>query len=190
VAEGADDGYRFSWDVPFQRDSSVLGGFWFNVSGGGLPGNVSIRFHRHNDGRYVFTGLVISEALPEPPEITSRNLRHVRLADIQAAVFGPDGLAFDPAIPGGGSNPAAPGVARWLADLAATHGQTAAGEARGPGEQPLRAFADTYKAELAHDPRRAMTAAARAHRISRATAHRWADACRRLGYLPGKDQSS
>lgn len=50
-------------------------------------------------------------------------------------------------------------------------------------DQELRAFADTYTKALAHEPYRAMTAAAKEHGISRATAHRWADRCRGLGYL-------
>jgi transposase len=56
--------------------------------------------------------------------------------------------------------------------------------AQSPGEQPYREFARTYLKELARRPHGAMTAAANAHDISRATAHRWVQTCRQLGYLP------
>ena len=188
MAEDRDSGYQFSWEVPFQTDPAALDGFWVNVSGGGLPWDVALRFHPHKDGRYVFTGLVVSGALPDPPEITSKSLRHVRLADIQAALFGPDGpYPFDPTVPEGGSNPAAPGVARWLADQLAADGQASGGPVRGPSDDALRKFASTYRAARKSEPHRAMAAAAAAHNISRATANRWADRCRQLGYLPGKE---
>ncbi|HET9889664.1 MAG TPA: hypothetical protein VFQ42_04110 [Mycobacterium sp.] len=57
-------------------------------------------------------------------------------------------------------------------------------EACSPEEVRLREFARTYLAELARRPHRAVTAAATAHGISRATAHRWVQECRSLGYLP------
>ncbi len=60
---------------------------------------------------------------------------------------------------------------------------------RGPGGEALRAFAHTYLTELARQPRRAMSAAGKAHGISRATAHRWAHTCRELGYLRTGEQS-
>lgn len=51
----------------------------------------------------------------------------------------------------------------------------------------LQEFARSYLAELASQPHRAMQATADAHGISRATAHRWAQQCRLLGYLPRRD---
>lgn len=51
-------------------------------------------------------------------------------------------------------------------------------------QESLRQFAKTYASEYATQPHRAMTASAKTHGISRATAHRWALKCRQLGYLP------
>jgi hypothetical protein len=62
--------------------------------------------------------------------------------------------------------------------------------ARGPSTRKLHDFAGTYKRYLqGGEQRRAMTAAAAEHNISRATAHRWAATCRQLGYLPGKEEN-
>src|SRR6266568_919989 len=63
-------------------------------------------------------------------------------------------------------------------------GRVATGPSRRPDDQKLRDFARTYQIELARQPRRAMTAAASAHSISRATANRWAAICREMGFLP------
>ena len=181
-------GYRFSWEpVHGERPARLPDGAWVFVSGGGLPCEVALRIHRHSDGRYVFTGIVIADALPQPAEVTSQMLRQVRLSEIQAGLFEPGGPFgdFDPAQPPLQQEGAAsPEGARWLADLQAAHGQAAQGPSRGPDEAALRAFARTYQTKLARQPHRAMSAAARAHSISRATANRWAAACRELGYLP------
>jgi hypothetical protein len=180
--------YRFSWESGHEGQAAHMpDGAWVFVNGGGLPCEVALRFHRHVDGRYVFTGIVIADPLPAPLEVTTQLLRQIRLGEIQAALFGPGGLLgdFDPARPPLHGETPSPEVTRWLADLSAAHGQLADGPSRGPGDAALRDFARTYQLELARQPWRAMSAAAKAHSISRATAHRWAAACRRLGYLPG-----
>jgi hypothetical protein len=188
--------YRFSWKPGDEQLGNLPPGFWVFVSGDGMPcQEAALRIQRHADGRYVFTGIVIAGPVPDPGEVTSQLLRQVKLGEIQASLFGPDGPfgEFDPARPPLHGGAPSPDAARWLADLAASHGQAAAGPSRGPGEETLRDFARTYQAELARHPHRAMTTAARAHSVSRATANRWAAACRRLGYLPagqlGKESS-
>ena len=181
------NGYRFSWEPKHFPDPAPMPfGAWVWVSGGPLPCEVALRLHRHADGRYVFTGMVISEPLPTPMEITSQVLRQIRLSEIQAALFGPDGLFgdFDPASPPADGSTPSPEATRWLANLAARHGQIASGPSRGPDEAVLRGFALTYQKELARQPSRAMSTAAKAHSISRATANRWAALCRNTGLLP------
>jgi len=151
-------------------------GPWRAVRGGDLPAPVKVRIHRHADGRYAVTGLLIGEE-SEPQEITSQTLRQIRLSKILAGIF----ADFDPDSPDDWPRTAM----RVIADVNAGGGHVAAGPSRGPGEQRLREFARTYQIELARQPRRAMSAAAKAHSISRATANRWAGMCRQLGYLPG-----
>jgi len=169
----SDDGYTWL-DLP---DSTFLpAGPWRGVTGGDLPVPVSVRIHRHADGRYVVTGLLIGEEF-EPREITSQTLREIRLGRILADCF----KDFDPDRPQDWDRTAI----RMIADLnASVGGHVATGPSRRPDDQKLRDFARTYQIELARQPRRAMTAAASAHSISRATANRWAAICREMGFLP------
>lgn len=192
-----DGAYRFSWESVHGDQAGPFpdGPPWVFVTKGGLPCEVALRYHRRPDGRYVFTGMVISEPLPAPGEISTQLLRQIRLGEIQAQLFGPGGLSrdFDPERPPLHGETPSPEVVRWLADLASAHGQSAEGSTRSPRDADYRAFSETYLIELACKPRRAMSNAAKAHNISRATANRWAAICRELGYLPnpaGEEHSS
>lgn len=174
--QDADGHYRVSYNPDLSR-SLRPGGAWVRVSGGDLPVPIELRIHRHQDGRYVVTGLLTGDEFA-PAEITSQTLRQIRLSNILAwllADFDPDNLpAWSPRT-----------SILVAADLnAKALGHVAASPARGPNEQFLRDFARTYQIELARQPRRAMSAAAKAHNISRATANRWAAMCRERGFLP------
>lgn len=139
---------------------------WVSVEGGNLPLPIKVAFgdpSKHG-GRSTITAVLV-QADPEHPEITAQLLRAVRLADIIGDFHRyPD--------------PGAPPPARRRP------GGTGRNTRRGPDEKALRAFARTYTCELARRPWRAMSATAEAHGISRATAHRWAQACREAGHLP------
>jgi len=166
----------YTWaDLP--GSTFLPAGPWRAVSGGDLPAPVMVRFHRHADGRYVVTGLLIGEE-SGPREVTSQTLRQIRLGNLVADAF----ADFDPDSPQDWPRAAMQVIAGVNADAG---GHVATGPSRGPGEEKLRDFARTYQIELARHPRRAMSAAAAAHSISRATANRWAAMCRQLGYLPG-----
>jgi hypothetical protein len=151
-------GYRFTRDMSGRS-------LWVRVDGGDLPMPIDICVDQAPDGRHIFTGLRIGgESGTEAQEITSNTLRQIRLGEILAAHF----EHFEP-------------IFQMEAVLAADSYPI---RPRGPAHQALRDFARTYQIELARQPQRAMTAAAKAHSISRATANRWADLCRQLGYLP------
>lgn len=172
------DGYEFSWHPDFSR-SALPPGAWVQVRGGDLPFPIELRIHQDTEGRYVVTGLLIGEQF-EPREITALSLRRIKLTEILAHLF----ADFDPDDPPAWT--VAAGVA-LVAEGNASLGRFGKGlPARGPDDETLRAFAHTYRTEQARSPRRAMSAAAEAHGISRATANRWAHLCRQLGYLPGK----
>jgi hypothetical protein len=136
---------------------------WVVVYGGDLPVAVDVRIERAADGRHIFTGLRIGMGKRE--EITAQTLREIRLAEILADYF----ETFQP---------------DYEAQLNLAEASFPL-RPRGPGNDALRGFARTYLTELARQPHRAMSAAAKAHNISRATANRWAATCRDLGYLPG-----
>jgi hypothetical protein len=187
IEQDGDGSYRIAANPDYVRSVRPLG-VWQRVSSGDLPMPVEIRVTRHSDGRYVITGLMLGDQF-KPTEITSQTLREIRLSKILARLL----ADFDP------DNPPAwsPGIAvRMAADVNADQGRhIAAGRGqRGPSEKALRDFARTYLAELGRHPRRAMSAAAKAHNISRATANRWAATCRELGMLPtvssGEEPSS
>lgn len=151
-------GYRFTRDM---SGRSV----WDQVEGDDLPMPIEIIVNRAPDGRYVFTGLKIGgEGAWQ--EITSATLRQIKLSEILAAHFD----YFEPM--------------RLIEESLAESSRPIRPPGRRPEDEELRAFARTYLAELGRQPRRAMTAAAKAHNISRATANRWAATCRELGYLP------
>lgn len=105
-----------------------------------------------------------------PSEITSHTLRAIRLREIMSALF----WDFNPDAP--------PPDIPVMESRAMRATQGGPGRTAVTGEM-LRAFATTYRAELVRQPQRAMTAAAQAHGISRATANRWTQECRRRGYL-------
>jgi hypothetical protein len=159
VREVAGGRYRFLEDLVHDD--------WIVVFGGGLPAPVDVRIERAADGRYAFTGLRLGMGRRE--EITSQTLREIRLGEIMAdyvETFRPDITAE--------------------MEASAARASRALRPPRGPDHEALAAFARTYMTE---NPRRAMTAAARVHNISRATANRWAAICRELGYLPGSGPS-
>jgi hypothetical protein len=156
-------GSRYSFLADFAHDE------WVTVYGGDLPVPVDVRVDRAPDGRYVFTGLRIGVAVQA--EVNANVLREIRLAEILADYF----ETFRPDVRAE--------MEASLADLSVPREPPG----RGPGADTLRAFALTYLTELARQPHRAMSAAAKAHNISRATAHRWAALCRGRGYLPGGD---
>jgi hypothetical protein len=156
-APGSDD-YRFTRDLSGQ-------GLWVEVEGGGLPMPIGIQVHRDPAGRYVFTGVRIGGESFE--EITSQTLRQIKLTEILAAYY----EYYEPIFE----------IEATLAEASRPLGRL---RPRGPDDASLRAFARSYQIELARQPRRAMSAAAKAHSISRATANRWAATCRQLGYLP------
>lgn len=174
--------YRFTWG-PDGIGPVLPAGPWVWVHGGDLPVPVGLRVHRSADGRAVFTGLVIGNEF-EPAEITSQTLREIRLSKILAALF----EDFDPGNP---ETWTAATSALVVSEMNAELGHSAAHvPVRGPSDEALRSFARTYLTELARQPQRAMTAAAKAHDISRATANRWAALCRRYGYLPSGEERS
>jgi hypothetical protein len=187
IERDEDGGYRVTVNPDFSR-SMRPAGHWVKISSGDLPMPVELRVNRHADGRYVVTGLLMGDEF-SPAEITSQTLREIRLSKILAWLledFDPDNL------PAWSPRTTVRTIADFNADLA---GQVATGRGqRAPGTEVLREFARTYLTELARQPRRAMTAAAKAHSISRATANRWAATCRELGLLPaassGEESSS
>jgi hypothetical protein len=187
IEQDEDGSYRVAVNPDLSR-SMRPAGHWVKISGGDLPMPVELRVNRHADGRYVVTGLMMGDQF-SPGEITSQTLREIRLSKILAWLledFDPDNL------PAWSPRTTVRMIADFNADLA---GQVATSRGqRAPGSEVLRGFARTYLTELARQPRRAMTPAAKAHNISRATANRWAGTCRELGLLPvassGEEPSS
>ena len=164
--DAAGSGYHFIGS-PFTHG-------WVRVEGDGLPVPVDICVGSAPDGRSVFTGLRIGgESAREAEEITSNTLRQIKLSEILAAYFeySQSVLEMERSI-ADASVPLPPGYWQHVAP------------ARGPDHEALKSFARAYLTELARQPQRAMTAAAKAHNISRATANRWAALCREFGYLP------
>jgi hypothetical protein len=163
------DSYRFTRDMTGRT-------LWERVEGGDLPMPVEIALQQAPDGRYVFAGLRIGDEHGEYDEygrlqeITSATLRQIKLGEILAAHF----EHFEPIRQ----------IEASLAEISVPLRQHSRGPAP-PDDRTLWAFAQTYQAELARQPHRAMTAAAKAHSVSRTTANRWAAECRRLGYLHG-----
>jgi hypothetical protein len=163
--------YRFTRDLSGRT-------LWEHVEGGDLPMPIDIIVQQAPDGRYVFTGLRIGDEV-ETQEITAATLRQIKLGEILAAHF----EHFQPIRE----------MEAGLAELSVPVRPRGRGPAA-PGAEALSRFAHTYQIELARQPHRAMSAAAKAHSISRTTAHRWAAMCRQLGYLPdtsaGEEPSS
>jgi hypothetical protein len=174
-------GYEFSPVSRFSRGDKSEGP-WVRVEGGDLPIPIEIRVHRGSDGRTVVTGLVAGTD-GGLGEITAAMLRRIPLGEIVTALF-------DEEFPGGDLADVVryirPAVVRGVMQARTDAAPAVGTRSRRPQEAEYREFAETYLKELARSPHRAMTNAARAHRLSRATANRWADACRQLGYLPPK----
>jgi hypothetical protein len=170
-------GYEFSFWPGYERSATPQGA-WVRCRGGDLPTPIELRIAPSADGRWVVTGLMLGEEFDQR-EITSKTLRAIKLREIVAELL----EDYDPDAP-----------PEWM-NFASTFGYvlranaTAAGHVaktaqRGPDEATLREFARSYRAELARRPHGAMTAAAKAFNISRATANRWTQEARRSGFLP------
>lgn len=149
-------------------------------SDGDLPMPVSLRIHQATDGRFVATGLLMGDEFA-PTEISSQTLREIKLRELLASLFKDYNPDDPPHWAKFGS------LVAMMAKTSAKAGHVAERRPRGPDNEALQSFARTYLAELARQPRRAMSAAAKAHDVSRATANRWAQECRQLGYLPHKE---
>lgn len=150
-----------------------------------MPQPIELRISPAPDGRYLVTGLLLGAT--GPLEVTTATLRDIRLAEIVARLF----EDYDPGSLGKvaeWAQPWAPGPSALESVRGATRAELPDEiGSRGPDDASLREFAQTYLTEMARRPRRAMTEAAARHRISRATANRWADLCRQRGYLPPKE---
>jgi hypothetical protein len=145
---------------------------WVAVFGGGLPSVIDLRIEPKPGGRYAVTGLRIGVADDARGEINSETLRDIRLADILADYYD----TFQPET-----------EAEILATLAAASVSLKPSPPTGrgrPAAERLQAFAKTYAEKRAGGAHGAMTAAAKAHNISRATADRWVKLSRKYGYLP------
>jgi len=152
-------------------------GAWVRVTGGDLVLPVDLRLTRSSDGRLVVTALEMGHG--QHVEVSSEALRAVKIPTVLREVVR---LREDHAGMRLGTDEE---WWRWLLlalldeDASLTPLDTMPSR-----DAQMRAFAATYRSQLLLDARHAMTASAREHHISRATAHRWANECRRLGYLP------
>lgn len=156
---------------------------WTQVEAGGLEQPIHVRLGYSADGRRIITGLVVGGAFPHA-EITSTSLRKVRIGAILEQLFDGYDVAEPPAyddleaqIEWGLMHQAYDQHASRLTE------SSRAGE-RAASPSTLKHFAERYLMELDRNPRRAMTAAADALHISRATANRWARRAREEGLLP------
>lgn len=163
-----DDDAAFGGGYTFAQDPTGHT-LWEYVEGGDLPMPIEVIVNQAPDGRYVFTGLKIGDEASSQ-EITSATLRQIKLSEILAAHFD----RFQPIRE----------VEASLAAISVPLRPRGRGPAA-PEPETLSLFARTYQIELARQPHRAMTAAAKEHNISRTTANRWAATCRKLGLLPG-----
>lgn len=181
-------GYDFVWLGPEAEQDS---GAWVEVAGGGLPGPIRLRINKSAGGEtLVATAVVIDHG---DQEVTSETLRAIRLREILRSFW--DAIH----VPGDGPRWWRPTPTsepeliddghefwRWLVRDFIENAPELDGQ---PGDLAAdqRRFAQTYRRELARNPRRAMTAAAEDLGISRATAHRWAAKLREQGILPSKE---
>lgn len=173
--------YQFLPAPRFSRGEKSEG-VWVRVEGGDLPLPIEIRVHRGTDGRTVVTGLLVGDQ-DAPAEITAATLRRIRLGEIITALFDANTPAGDLADLVRYIRPA---VVRGVIQAHLDAAPTIDTHSRRPQDTEYRRFATTYLSELARNPSHAMTNTARALGLSRATANRWADTCRRRGYLPAK----
>lgn len=164
-------------------DLPGLEGEWVAVSGGPLPMRALVRIDRAKDDRLMITGLILGWR--DRQEITWQTLRQVKPATLLEWIF----AGFDP------HNPAKDaGESRGMAVLSlweklhmSAEQAPIDGRSRATAAPDLQAFADAYRRHLAAHPHRAMTATADELKVSRATAIRRADQCRRVGLLPPKE---
>jgi hypothetical protein len=168
--------YWFGWP-PDGGPPALPRGAWVAARDGDLPTPVWLRINQDRSGRFLITGILIGEE-SEPAEVTSQTLRGIKLREVLSAMLSD----YDPHSPPDWTKFA--DLVGMTVSVNAELGHVATGQPRGPDVGTLQAFARTYMAERARQPQRAMTAAAEAHNISRATANRWAQECRKLGYLP------
>lgn len=164
---------------------------WTRVEGGSLPAAIYIRVELSRDGKPVITGLVLGAAWPRA-EITANSLRDIKPREILAALFS----TYDP------SNP--PPLEEWAEAVTwglmhevymmnTPQAPFDSQSSRGAGTSDrIVEFASIYRREMRVQPKRAMTATAKAMNISRATANRWAARARDLGLLAprGENQAS
>ncbi len=167
-----------------------LDGQWLTASGGPLPRPVAVRIDRSEDGRFVVTGLLLG--LRDRREITWDTLRRLNLASLLQSIF----TDYDPDNPAalyaeGDVNRGQVLLRLWENRLELQPSEDVAVTPRRRTAAPdLSAFADTYLRNLAAKPHTAMTATARELHISRATATRRAEECRKAGLLPQKGSRS
>lgn len=200
----SDYGFGFTARLPGEtgRDRTFerLGeGTWAEVTGGDLPQPILVRFGRSERGTLVVTGLIIGAA--EAVEITSRDVRTIKLAEILAAL----------------SDPKVPGVQKLglrlspdtsLTFFTAPRGyltdalmELAGGASKGIAPRPrpgrkgyppehFQEVADAYREACMTHPRSPFLALTRHLHVSEATARRWVGVARSRGFLgpaiPGK----
>lgn len=153
---------------------------WLQVSGGGLDSPIYIRLAHTRDGGSVINGLIMGGD-EQRPEITANTLRQIKPREILSTLLRKfdlldrpeDFLAY----------------ITWsevyLSDVDRIPSQGSS--VRGSGTADLLdEFARIYMKERAIQPHRAMTAAAEAMHISRATANRWAARARERGLIPAQ----
>ena len=160
---------------------------WTRVEGGGLPAAIYIRVELSRDGKPMITGMILGGAWPRN-EISANTLRDIKPREILTELFS----HFDPSAP--------PNSEEWEesitwglmhevymmrlprvpVDSVSTRGASTSDR--------LAEFAEVYLREMRLQPRRAMTATAKAMNISRATANRWAAMARARGLLASKSE--
>jgi hypothetical protein len=168
---------RFSHVAPDPAILSEVGnGEWIRVEGGHLEAPIHLKLMRSMDGRFVVGGLLV-DGDASPNGITTAALRQVRIAAILRQLFGTFSLDAAP-----GLDDAAV-IASMINSQSSTRKLVAAPNTPASGRTALTDFARVYSEERIRDSHRAMTAAAGRMKISRATAIRWAHACRAQGLL-------
>jgi hypothetical protein len=177
-----------------------LAGQWLDVRGGPLPVPIAIRIDRADDGRFMVTGLLIG--LDQRREITWETLRQIKLATVLEYLF----AGFDVMNPARGVDDmlsmADPEWDRRVAALElwnaaanpwlfedSEHEVETVTKPRASVATNLTEFASVYLRHLAASPHKATKATADELHISRATAIRRIDECRRAGLLPARREA-
>ncbi|MEV6817917.1 hypothetical protein AB0M72_04090 [Nocardiopsis dassonvillei] len=175
---------RFSFDMEqTPSEETAESDAWVRVTGGGLDTPVLVRVAYGRDGRPIMTGLIIGD--DGPAEITADTLRRIRIGALLEQLT----TGFDP------SEPPPWDDLRAQTEWGLMHEFTRRSpppmpqqsRTRGPSDDELRHFAEVYRTEVRRNRRRAMTATAESVGVSRATANRWAQQCRKYGYLDRRD---